>query len=54
MHNMTRREFTRKPALIGAGLAASNFVAFATKRLVRNGELSVSIPFQTVIDDNQK
>ena len=53
MQNITRREFTRKSALISAGLAASNFVAFAGKRSVRNEELSVSIPMpiQIVIDD---
>lgn len=50
---MNRREFTRKSGLIGAGLAASNFVAFAGKRSVRNDELNVTIPMpiQIVIDD---
>jgi len=53
MQQITRREFTRKFALIGAGLATSNFVAFAEKRPVRNDELSVTIPMpiQIVIDD---
>jgi len=53
MHNMTRREFTRKSALMGAGLAASNFVAFGGTRYVRNADLSVFIPMpiQIVIDD---
>ena len=53
MHNMTRREFTRKSALIGAVLAASNFVACKGKRSVRNDELNVTIPMpiQIVIDD---
>lgn len=53
MHNMTRREFTRKSALLGAGLAASNFVASQGMRSVRNDELNVTIPMpiQIVIDD---
>lgn len=53
MQHMTRREFTRKSALVGAGFAASNFVAFAGKGSVRNAELTVSIPMpiQIVIDD---
>ena len=53
MHTMTRREFTRKSALVGAGLAASNFVAFAGKGIVRNAQLSVFVPMpiQIVIDD---
>lgn len=50
---MNRREFTRKSALLGAGLAASNFVAFAARKSVRYAELSVLIPMpiQIVIDD---
>ena len=44
MHNMTRRAFARKSALIGAGLAASNFVACEGTRSVRNDELNVTIP----------
>tara|TARA_R110000851_G_scaffold332372_1_gene508252 strand:+ start:1938 stop:3212 length:1275 start_codon:yes stop_codon:yes gene_type:complete len=53
MHNMTRREFTRKTTLMGAGLAASNFVVFGGTRSVSNAYLSVSIPMpiQIVIDD---
>ncbi|HZJ36122.1 MAG TPA: hypothetical protein VFD29_05815 [Gillisia sp.] len=53
MQNITRREFTRKSALMGAGLAASNFVAFGGTRSARNAELSVFIPMpiQIVIDD---
>lgn len=53
MQHITRREFTRKSALIGAGLATSNLAAFAGKRPVRNNELSVTIPMpiQIVIDD---
>lgn len=53
MKNMNRREFTRKSALLGAGLAASNLIAFAGKRSYRNSELSVLIPMpiQVVIDD---
>jgi len=53
MQQITRREFTRKSALIGAGLATSNLAAFAGKRPVRNNELSVTIPMpiQIVIDD---
>jgi len=50
---MTRREFTRKSALIAAGLAASNFVPLKGARSVRNDELNVTIPMpiQIVIDD---
>lgn len=53
MNHITRREFTRKSALIGAGLATSNLIAFAGKRPVRNDKLSVTIPMpiQIVIDD---
>ena len=53
MQNITRREFTRKSALIGAGLAASNFVAFAGKRAISKAGLSIIIPMpiQIVIDD---
>jgi hypothetical protein len=53
MQNITRREFTRKSALIGAGLAASNFVAFAGKRAISKAGLSITIPMpiQIVIDD---
>ncbi|SEK19841.1 hypothetical protein SAMN04488008_10128 [Maribacter orientalis] len=53
MKNITRREFTIKSALIGAGLATSNLVAFTGRRSVRNDELSVTIPMpiQIVIDD---
>ena len=50
---MTRREFTRKSAIIGAGLAVSNFVTLEGTKSVRNDELNVTIPMpiQIVIDD---
>jgi len=50
---MTRREFTKKSALVSTGLAASPFVACEGKRSVRNDELKVTIPMpiQIVIDD---
>ncbi len=50
---MNRREFTKKSALVGAGFAASNFVAFGRMKSVRNTELRVVIPMpiQIVIDD---
>ncbi len=53
MQNMTRREFTKNSALMGAGLAASNFVAFGGTRSARNADISVFIPLpiQIVIDD---
>lgn len=53
MYTMTRREFTKKSALMGAGLAASNFVVLGGTRHLRNADLSVSIPrpIQIVIDD---
>jgi len=53
MQKMTRREFTKKSAMIGAGLAASNFVACEGKKSVRADELNVTIPMpiQIVIDD---
>lgn len=53
MKNITRREFTIKSALIGAGLATSNLLAFTGRRSVRNNKLSVTIPMpiQIVIDD---
>ncbi len=53
MQHITRREFTRKSTLLGAGLAASNLIACHGNRSVRNDELSASIPIpiQIVIDD---
>ena len=53
MQHLTRREFTRKSALLGAGLAATNFVALACKGSVHNANLSVFVPMpiQIVIDD---
>ena len=50
---MTRREFTRKSAIIGAGLVVSNFVPLEGTKSVRNDELNVTIPMpiQIVIDD---
>lgn len=53
MYTMTRREFTRKSALLGAGLAASNFVASQATKGLDNDELKVTIPMpiQIVIDD---
>ncbi|MEC7771759.1 MAG: hypothetical protein VX798_11285 [Bacteroidota bacterium] len=53
MKSLTRREFTIKSALIGAGLATSNWVAFARQRSVRNDSMNVTIPLpiQIVIDD---
>ena len=53
MQHITRREFTRKSALIGAGFAASNLIACRGKGSVRNDELSLTIPMpiQIVIDD---
>lgn len=53
MYNMNRREFTRKSALIGAGLEASNFVACEGTRSVRIDELNVTIPMpiQIVFDN---
>lgn len=53
MKNLTRREFTVKSALIGAGLATSNLAALACRPSVRNHALGMSIPMpiQIVIDD---
>lgn len=53
MKNLTRREFTVKSALIGAGLATSNLAVFACRPSTRNHALGVSIPMpiQIVIDD---
>ena len=53
MKNITRREFSIKSALIGAGLATSNLAAFTGKRSLSNDVLTVSIPMpiQIVIDD---
>ena len=50
---MTRREFTRKSALIGTGLAASNYIESKGTSSIRNSELNVTIPMpiQIVIDD---
>lgn len=50
---MTRREFTKKSAIVGAGLAATNFVAGDGTRPVLIDELTVTIPMpiQIVIDD---
>ena len=50
---MNRREFTRKGTMLGTGLAATNFLAFAVKRSVLNAEMRVFIPMpiQIVIDD---
>jgi hypothetical protein len=50
---MTRREFTKKSAIIGAGLATSNFAAGAEPGPARNDKLNVIIPMpiQIVIDD---
>ncbi|WP_149304967.1 hypothetical protein [Pareuzebyella sediminis] len=50
---MTRREFTRKSTMLGAGLAASNFLVFAGKRAVRYADLNLTVPLpiQIVIDD---
>lgn len=53
MYKMTRREFTKKTAIVGTGLAASNFAACKGTRSVGNDELNVTIPMpiQIVIDD---
>jgi len=53
MKSLTRREFTVKSALIGAGLATSNLVAFARRSSVHNDTMNVTIPLpiQIVIDD---
>lgn len=53
MQHLTRREFTKKSALVGAGIVASNFMALAQKKSVRTSGLMVSIPMpiQIVIDD---
>lgn len=53
MQHLTRREFTRKSALVGAGIVASNFMALAQKKSVRTDRLMVSIPMpiQIIIDD---
>ena len=40
---MTRREFTRKSTMLGAGLAASNFLVFAGKRAVRYADFHVKM-----------
>jgi len=44
MHTMTRREFTKKSALVSTGLAASPFVACEGPSSVRNDELKVTLP----------
>lgn len=53
MQHITRREFTKKSILVGAGLVASNFTAFAKNNSVCTNTLSVfiPIPIQIVIDD---
>jgi len=50
---MTRREFTRKSALLSTGLATSTFVACEGTSPVNSDELDVTIPMpiQVVIDD---
>ncbi|WP_146947655.1 hypothetical protein [Cyclobacterium qasimii] len=50
---MTRREFTKKSALLGSGLAASTLVACEGTKTIRNDELKVTLPrpIQIVIDD---
>lgn len=53
MPHISRREFTKKSALAGAGLATTNFVALACKGSDHNAKLSVFVPMpiQIVIDD---
>ena len=53
MHQMTRREFTRKSAILGAGLTASSFTAYGCRKSVSKTQLNVTIPMpiQIVIDD---
>ena len=53
MHKMTRREFTKKSALICAGLATSKFIGSKETTTVSNDKLNVTIPMpiQVVIDD---
>lgn len=52
MKNITRRQFAKQTALMGAGLAVSNVFAGIEKVLNSNGiKIAIPMPIQIVIDD---
>ncbi|WP_339923157.1 hypothetical protein [uncultured Cyclobacterium sp.] len=53
MQNMTRREFTKKSAILSSGLVSSTLIACEGTKTIRNDELKVTLPMpiQIVIDD---